>query len=157
MTTTVWDHLPNKKYIGQVLVDLDKHKDLFAHVHVPDDVFGQVLKQSWAHSQARAYEQAWTQAYNLSRAHVFKQALIQAYEQTRGQALIKARDHALVQAYYVATNALLALIAYDDANKYLTIPVAQAIVWGELVSDDQYILLKPYLLVKHGIVLLATA
>jgi hypothetical protein len=52
---------------------------------------------------------------------------------------------------------LLILIAYDDAGKYLTIPVDQAMVYGELLSDNQYILLKQYLLVKQKIAELSTA
>jgi hypothetical protein len=136
---TAWDHLPNKIHIDQVLVDMGKHQDLF--VHVWDQVYDQ--------ARGQAYKQAWNQAHVQARIQVWKQARNQAYDQ--------ARDQARHNAYYVARAALLALFVYDDTNKYLTIPADQAIAYGELVRDNQYILIKPYLLVQKEIALLATA
>jgi hypothetical protein len=143
--TTAWDHLPNKIHIDQVLVDLIKHQDLFFQASV------QVLDQTYEQAYDQAYDQAYKQARDQARAQVYDQARGQAWE--REQAYNQARHN----TYYVARNALLALIAYDVASKYLTIPADQAIVYGELVGDSQYILLKPYLLAKHEIALLATA
>jgi hypothetical protein len=151
MTTTAWDHLPNKIHIDQVLIDLKNHPGLFA----------KVWSQAWEHAWELAGDQAWEHARDQAGEQVRVQARIQvwkqAWEHARDQAWDKARDHALVQAYYVATNALLALIAYDDAGEYLTVSADQAMVYGELVSNGQYTLLKPYLLLKHEIALLATA
>jgi C-terminal processing protease CtpA/Prc len=147
MTVTAWDRLPNKIHIDQVLVDLKNHANLFTRVR----------KQAWNQAWQQAWKQAWNQARDQARDQVYDQARdqahIQAWEQVYDQLYVHARD----QTYYVATNALLALIAYDDASKYLTIPIDQAMVYGELVDDNQYILLKPYLLVQHEIALLATA
>jgi hypothetical protein len=131
MSATLWNHLPNKKYIAQVLVDLKNHPDLFARV--------------WDQAQDQAYIQAWVQA----REQVRDQACSQAWDQ--------AWDKSRHNTYYVARTALLSLIAYDDASKYLIMPVDQAIVYGELVSDSQYILLKQYLQVKQKIAELVTA
>jgi hypothetical protein len=130
-----WAHLPNKIHIDQVLGDLKNHPDLFLQAYNLE--YDQARVQAWDQAHHRAYSQARDQAWD--------------------QAWNQARDHALVHAYYVAQDALLALIAYDDASKYLTIPIDQAMVYGELLSDNQYILLKPYLLIKHEIALLATA
>jgi hypothetical protein len=152
---TAWDHLPNKILIDQVFEDLTNHPTVFAKA------YNQAWAQSWSQArdqageqvrvQARkqALKQAWNQAYSQARAQVYHRA----YSQARDQ----ARDHALVHAYYVVQTALLSLIAYDDASKYLIIPADQAMVYGELVSNGQYTLLKPYLLLKHEIALLATA
>jgi hypothetical protein len=147
MTVTAWDRLPNKIHIDQVLVDLKNHANLFTRVR----------KQSWYEARDQAWDHAYHRAYSQAYDQARDQARDQVYDQARDQAWDQAWDQALVQAYYVATNALLALIAYDDASKYLTIPIDQAMVYGELVDDNQYILLKPYLLVQHEIALLATA
>jgi hypothetical protein len=117
-------------YIDQVFIDLKNHSNLFTRVR----------KQAWTH--------AWNQAYKQARGQLYCHAHIQAWEQVYDQ----ARD----QAYFVAQDALLALFVYDDTNKYLIIPADQAIVYGELVGDNQYILIKPYLLVKNEIASLLT-
>jgi hypothetical protein len=139
MATTSWAHLPNKIHIDQVLVDLANHQDLFV--------------SAWQQAWKQACKQAYKQAHDQGRKQVWDQALNQA----RDHALNQAWRHARSQAYDTARCALLALIAYDDASKYLTMPADQAIVYGELVGDSQYLLLKPYLLVKNEIALLATA
>jgi hypothetical protein len=131
---TAWNHLPNKIHIDQVLVDLKNHSNLFV--------------SAWQHARGQPREQAYKQAYK--QAHV--QARDRAYHQAWDHAWYKLRHNAC----YVVQTALLSLIAYDDASKYLIMPVDQAIVYGELISDRQYILLKSYLQVKHEAALLAT-
>jgi hypothetical protein len=151
MTTTAWDHLPNKMYIDQLFEDLAKHQDLFLQAYN--------LEYDQAYYQARkqARNQARDQVCDQARKQAWDQARNQAYDQAWDQARVRARVQAWDQVFYVARDALLILIAYDDASKYLTIPIDQAMVYGELLSDNQYILLKQYLLVKHEIALLATA
>jgi hypothetical protein len=148
-----WAHLPNKMYIDQVLGDLKNHQDLFAKVyeHTP--------AQIWPNDPelARVWEQMYNQIRGQTRFQAYEQARDQAYEQAYSQARDQAYEQARHNAYYVARAAFLALFAYDDASKYLTMPADQAMTWGELVGDDQYILLKPYLLIKHEIALLAIA
>jgi hypothetical protein len=136
MTATAWAHLPNKIHIDQVLVDLTNHIALFMPAY------------QQAHLQAR--NQAWDHAYSQARDQAY-------YVATNALLALVAYEQAWDQVFYVARDALLILIAYDDASKYLTIPADQAIVYGELVSDNQYILLKQYLQVKQKIAELITA
>jgi hypothetical protein len=169
--TTAWDHLPNKIHIDQVFIDLTNHQDLFvsawqqARGQPREQAYKQAYKQAHVQARIQVWKQARSQVYEQTReqvlAQVCDQARIQVWKQARSQVYEQTRDHAweqtLSRAYDTAGHALLALITYDDASKYLTMPADQAMVYGELVFDNQYILLKPYLLVQKEIALLATA
>jgi hypothetical protein len=50
-----------------------------------------------------------------------------------------------------ARDAVVALIAYDNAGEYMTMLPEQALIWGQLRSDHAYILLRDYLMVRARI------
>lgn len=115
---TTWSHIPNAVHIDQVLVDLNNHPAKF-----------EVLKDS---TWDVAYNGSWQSTWNAVKDSAWNSSWDPAKDQVGG----------------AAWGAVLALVAYDDAGEYMTMPPRQALVWGELRGDPAYILLRPYLRVR---------
>jgi hypothetical protein len=116
---TAWSHLPNAAHIDQVLVDLKIHPIEFGNVWDTADSI------AWATASAACHAQA-----------------------ERGSAWGSAWDVPMVSSRSAARTAILALIAYDHADEYMTMTPNQAQVWGELSGDPVYVLLRPYLQIR---------
>jgi hypothetical protein len=61
----------------------------------------------------------------------------------RDEAWYATRDAYSLAAYHAARSAILALIAYDDAVKYLNMTVDQLKMWAILIEGPAAILLLP--------------
>ena len=126
-----WSNLPNAKHIDWVLDSLKSNIDIW--------------NQAWnqANDQARyqAWNQAWNQAYDQARVKAYNQAR----DQSRGQAYEQASDQAWNQVYGV----LLALIAYDDCDQYLSMTFDELKTWALISENSQAILLLPMKYVKE--------
>jgi hypothetical protein len=110
-----WNHLPNAHHIDRVLESAKSHLEIWS---TPWDA---VRNRDAAHNEAwyAATDAAWDVARNADR----------------GVATVAARG-----AMY---DAVKALIAYDDASKYLDMPVDQLRVWAILSEEPAAILLIP--------------
>jgi hypothetical protein len=119
---TKWGHLPNA-------------------VHI-DQVFSVMAGRS---NTAREIPPGWAASWN--------DALHDVKDLSRDSAMLAAMDSVWGTTHCVALagGAILALIAYDHADEYITMTPSQAQVWGELSGDPVYVLLRPYLKVRAQI------
>jgi hypothetical protein len=136
-TIAAWSHLPNAAHIDQVLNDHRVHSVKFADArqHVTRDT-----------SKDTVWWAAWDAASDLGRNTAWDAASDIVIDSGSSNAVSW-------DAWFSATDAVLALLAYDCAGEYLDISAAQALVWGEIRCDDSYLLLKPYLIVRVAIAL----
>jgi len=112
-----WSHLPNAAHIDRVLESSKSHPEV------------------WGLPRTSAWSAAWDAAYNAAREAVC--------DTDRGAARDAAYDAARIAARIAARGAILALIAYDDAAKYLDMSNDQLKIWGILSEDPAAILLLP--------------
>jgi len=101
----------------------------------------------WVLESLKTHTQLWQDIYNQA----WEQAFSQAWWQARGQARGQAWSQALDQARYQASGVLLALIAYDDSVKYLSMTSDQLRVWARLSEDPRAVLLLSMVQVKEKI------
>jgi hypothetical protein len=113
-----WSHLPNAHHIDLVLESVKSHPEIWA-----------TWDEAWVVDPSRVA--AWNAIWLAAR-----EASWLAY---RDAAWNAARDAAEVVAWYAA----IALIAYDDASKYLDMPVDQLRVWAILSEEPAAVLLLP--------------
>ena len=73
----------------------------------------------WVLDSSKSNIDIWNQAYDQAYDQARIQAWKQAWKQARGQAYEPAR----YEAYEQASGVLLALIAYDDCDQYLSMPM----------------------------------
>ena len=146
-----WSNLPNAKHIDWVLASLKSNID----------VWNQAYDQAWYEARDQAYDQARVQARDQARVQALNQALDQAWYEARDQAYDQAYDQALDQvsdqawnqargqAYEQASGVLVALIAYDDCDQYLSMTFDELKTWVALTEKPQAILLLPMKYVKE--------
>jgi len=120
---SAWKKLPNAKHIDWVLKSMKKHTRLWQDTY----------DLTWNQFRIEARDQAWHQACE----HVRVQGRIQAFNQT------------CHRVYIPASCACLALIAYDDAEKYLSMTSNELEVWTRLSEDPVAVLILPMVQVKE--------
>jgi hypothetical protein len=86
---------------------------------------------------------AWNEARLASRDAALGAVRLSARDAARYAALGAALGAARYAAWNAAWGAIAALIAYDDASKYLDMPSDQLRVWAILSEDPAAILLLP--------------
>jgi len=134
-----WKDLPNASHIDWVLESLKTHRSLWQDTYNQEwnQTYYQALEEAWRQAREEVREEAWYQA----REQAFSQAREQAFSQARGQAWDQARDQ--------VSGVLLALIAYDDAVKYLSMTSNELEVWAKISEDPCAVLLLPMVQVKE--------
>ena len=113
-----WSHLPNAAHIDRVLESLKSHPESWC---VPRDM-------PWG----AAYDEAW----DVTVREVVRDA---AYDAARNMVW----NAAWKTAWKAARGAVLALITYDDAAKYLDMSSDQLKTWEILSEDPAAVLLLP--------------
>ena len=114
-----WSHLPNAAHIDRVLESSKSHPEVW------DAARTSARSGAWVRARSvSAYDAAYNAAYN---AAAYSAAWDAACDAARGAARI----------------AILALIAYDDAAKYLDMSSDQLKVWAILSEDPAAVLLSP--------------
>jgi hypothetical protein len=108
-----WSHLPNAYHIDLVLESVKSHPEI------------------WDAARGAAWDAAW----DAARYAALGAAL--------GAARYAAWNAAWNAARGAAWNAVAALIAYDDASKYLEMTSDQLRVWAILSEDPAAVLLLP--------------
>jgi len=124
-----WSHLPNAAHIDRVLESSKSHPE--------------VWDAAWGAAYDATREAAWGAAYDATRDAAYDAARDAAYDAARDAAWYAARDAAWYAARDAARSAILALIAYDDAAKYLDMPSDQLKTWEILSEDPAAVLLLP--------------
>jgi len=132
-----WEDLPNASHIDWVLTSLKTHRKIWYNT------YDQAGHQAWKQARGQASGQAWKQA----RGQVCSQVRDQAFGQAWGQAWGQVYDQAFKQVW----GACVALIAYDDCNKYLSMTSNELEVWAKISEDPSAILLLPMVRVKEKI------
>jgi hypothetical protein len=114
---SAWSHLPNAVHIDRVLASLKKHPEI------------------WGAAWNAARDVAWSAAYCA--------AWSAARDEAYGAARDEARSAARAEAYDAAWSAILALIAYDDCDQYLSMSSEQLRAWSLLTEQPAAVLLLP--------------
>jgi erythromycin esterase-like protein len=126
---SAWSHLPNAHHVDRVLESAKLHPEIWESA----------LTAPCNLAQWNARKVAWDAAKNAIRNA--------ARDAARDAAMVvardAARDAAKVAAMDAAWNATTALIAWDDASKYLDMPSKQLPVWAILSEDPAAVLLLP--------------
>ena len=134
-----WSNLPNAKHIDWVLASLKSNID----------IWNQARDQARIQARKQARNQAWSQANDQARYQAWYEARNQAYIQANDQARYQAWNQALDQARNQISGVLLALIAYDDCDQYLSMTFDELKTWALVSEKPQAILLLPMKYVKE--------
>ena len=108
-----WSHLPNAVHIDRVL------------------------------ESSKSHPEVWDAAYDAACDAAYDAACDAAYDADQDAARDAAWYAACDAARNWAPDTILALVAYDDAAKYLDMPSDQLRVWGILSEDPAAVLLLP--------------
>ena len=110
-----WSHLPNACHIDRVLESVKSHPE------------------TWDATRDTAWDAAWGATLDATWDAPRDAAW--------GATLDATRDAALSASRGAAWGAIIALIAYDDASKYLDMPSDQLRIWAILSEDPASVLL----------------
>ena len=118
---SAWSHLPNARYIDRVLESVKSHPEIWE----------------------AAWNGARLAAWNAARLAASDAAWVAASDAASDAARLAASDAAWVAASDAAWGPIAALIAFDDAGKYLDMPSDKLRVWAILSEDPAAVLLIP--------------
>ena len=116
-----WSHSPNAQLIDQVLTDLVTYHTQFVAAGSGLNGTNQ-WNESWDTARNVVGDEAWHEVYHAAM-----------------------RAALWIGASNVAAGAMLALIAYDDAEQYLSMPLEKLKFWAALSHVPAAILLQPYM------------
>jgi len=133
-----WSHLPNAKHIDWVIESLSTHPKLWSAAGNANGA--DVAKDS-------AYDAAWDGDRDEDRDAAWNAARYA----TRDAAWFATRRMARYTACYVARSAILALIAYDDCDQYLSMTADELRVWAQLSENPAALLLVPMVEVREQV------
>jgi hypothetical protein len=138
---SAWDHLPNAKHIDWVIASLKKHPDL------------------WSGGRDAAWDAAWCEscdaAYDAPCKATRDAALDAAYNAAWDDTRDMIWDAAWVEALAAAQGVILALIACDDCDQYLSMTSEELRLWATLSEHPAAILLLPVVLIREKMAELA--
>jgi hypothetical protein len=124
---SAWSHLPNVAHIDRVLASVKAHSEVWS------DAF-----------TVGAADTVWDAAWYATLDVAWDATLYDAYYAARDVVMgDAARDVDSHAAWNAARGAILALVAYDDCAKYLSIPSDQLRVWTILSENPAATLLIP--------------
>jgi hypothetical protein len=120
-----WNHLPNARYIDRIIESVKSHPEI------------------WSVSLNAALDAARGAAMNAARGAAWAAAMNAAMNAPWAAALGAARGAAMNAARGAAWAAIAALIAYDDASKYLEMSSDHLRFLSILSGDPAAVLLLP--------------
>ena len=133
---SAWSHLPNAAHIDRVIASVEEHPEAWSHAYTAD----------WDSALGVALDLAWEFARSSLSA---RDSLVwdAAWESSRNAAWVAVWDAGCDvfrdAAWKSAGSAILALIAYDDCAKYLSMSSDQLRVWAILSENPAATLLFP--------------
>jgi hypothetical protein len=122
-----WSNLPNAHHIDRVLESVKSHPE----------IWDAIWDEAWVADPSRVV--AWNAIWLAAREAIWLAARDASYDAAHDSARFAARDGAWV----AARDAAIALIACDDASKYLDMPSDQLRIWAILSEDPAAVLLLP--------------
>jgi hypothetical protein len=105
-----------------------------------------IWADAWNSIRKSAYNAAWNAAYNAAWNAAYNAVINAAYNAAWNAARNTASYIAKDAAYYAALGAITALFAYDDAAKYLDLPLDQLKMLYALSEHPAALLLQPAVL-----------
>jgi hypothetical protein len=127
-----WSHLPNAAHIDWVLASLKKYPDLWA--------------ETWYTNRRTSYYNA---AWNAARSAAIFSERVPAW-----QGAYDATNH---RTRWATRDTILALIAYDDCDQYLSMTSEELRAWALMTEHPAAILLLPMVVVREQIEQLSAA
>ena len=121
---SVWSHLPNAYHIDRIIESVKENPEIWVEAW-------NATMAPWNAASDAARLAAWDAARLAARYAAYNAARDAVWDAARDGAWVAARD------------AAIALIAYDDASKYLDMPVNQLRIWAILSEDPAAVLLLP--------------
>ena len=130
---SAWSHLPNAKHIDRVLASVKEHPETW--------------DASWNVAYDAALDAVFDAAYNAADDAAWSAARDEAYGAARAEAYGAAQG----AAWCATWNAILALIAYDDCEQYLSMTSEELRAWAMRTEHPAAILLLPMVIVREQI------
>ena len=129
---SAWSHLPNAAHIDRVIASVEEHPEAWSDAYTAD----------WDSALGVALDLAWEFARSSLSA---RDSLVwdAAWESSRNAVWDAGCDAFRDAAWKSAGSAILALIAYDDCAKYLSMSSDQLRVWTILSENPAATLLIP--------------
>ena len=128
-----WSHLPNAQHIDRVLASVERHPQMWH----------KALDSAWN----AAYGAAYDAARCVSRVAAYDATYDATRDAARNAAWVATRDAtwdaARIASRGAVWGAILALVAYDDSAKYLSMTSDQLQVWALLSERPAAVLLLP--------------
>jgi hypothetical protein len=130
----VWDSLPNAKHIDCVIESVKKHPDEW------HEAWYAAYGAAWDVARVATYDVARDALRNSARDAVWYAAWYAAWDATYDV----ARDALRNSARDAVWDSILALVAYDDCEKYLDMSYNELLFIAKLTEIPATILLLPY-------------
>ena len=125
---SAWSHLPNAKHIDRVIAS--------AHT------YPKAWNVGWGVARRNAFDTAWYKIWNAGRDNAWSEAMDKALVPMISPPRPAAQQSRPMRMN-AARTAILALVAYDDADKYLSMPSDQLKTWALLSEEPAAVLLLP--------------
>ena len=126
-----WSHLPNAHHIDWVLKSLKENPELWVAAR----------HASWDATMFAAWDAAWGAVWDA----VSDSTRNAVYDAARAEVW----DAAGTKACDAARTTILALIAYDDCDQFLSMSYKRLKVWAVLSEDSRAVLLLPMVYVRE--------
>jgi hypothetical protein len=125
-----WSHLPNAEHIDRIIELMKAHPEAWDAAYT-------------AARTSRTLNAARTAALNAARTAAWNAAWNAARDAEWYAARAAAWDAAYSTAWTAARDSILALIAYDDAARYLEMSSYELKIWVVLSEEPAAVLLLP--------------
>jgi hypothetical protein len=115
---SAWSDLSNAQHIDRVLASLKEHPEIWSAV----------------------YDSAWRGSFEEARVATRNAAYNAVWDAAKAATM---DDQDLFLARYMASSAILALLAYDDCEQYLSMTSEELHAWALLSENPAAVLLLP--------------
>ena len=120
-----WSHLSNAQHIDRVLASVKKYPKIWNDAQLTTSI----ATSDAAYDAAR--DEAWVAARDVNLDVIWYATMVEAHN-PKG-----------IGSTQLANGAILALIAYDDCDQYLSMPSEQLRMWVTLTEKPAAVLLLP--------------
>jgi len=141
MTQTAWAHLPNAKHIDWVIASLKANPEMWVAAWRTRDA---ARYAAWNAARVAAFDAAWNTAGEAARGAAWGAA----WDATRVAAFDAAWNTAGEAARCAATDAIAALVAYDDCAYMIESEVGELKIIAAF-GDQKAVLLLPACIVYN--------
>jgi len=147
---SAWSHLPNVTHIDRVIASVNKYPEIWSAAHnaTRDAAWGAVRHATLNAAYDAACNAAWNAAYDAACNAAWNAARDAGRDAGRSAPWHSARDAILAL--------ILALIAYDDCDQYLSMSSEQLRAWALMTEHPAAVLLLPMVVVREQIEQAAT-